>query len=736
MKVKTLFVVGIAVCVALLLVNVGHAQQIRWLRVSELQSYINDIGAEYEGQFNIGNTDFFSWPAQYGHVLDIGDQTNARAKGLWIGCKNFNDPVEGRIKSVKVIGSGPRDAPDRINQIFEQEIKLIGRSSHPVVIVDNQIATALESYDQLDEIDPNLKADREVYIRFNTSMGITVKKRVMAFANSEHGNYFINDFVFKNTGIYNRNGDVFQQTLDSVWFYFNFRYAHVGVASSAWGSTWGAFESQWGENTLNHAFGTDPNAPGFEMRGFYSYYGPSNRNVRPGVYEEDWGCPNLNENGILAAAKYSGCVTIHADKSATEKTDDPYQPRTTAYLSSDISIVQANVSQYDEVFMADRYTAMTEGHMPRPHDEEVGDRYPFLYSDPRRQSGGGTSQGQGFGPYRLAPGDSVHIVFAEGVSGISWEWGKVVGANWLQWRNTGNGPQLVMPDGSTTTNYNLYKRRWIETGIDSIKRTYRNAIANYNSGYQLGVTPPPGKFIVTSGGDRIRLTWEKPANFPNHKGYVIYRSEGNVSDYRTVYVKIFETDDPDVTIFDDVTARRGFDYYYYIQSKDDGSTGRVIYSSLFWTLTNVPARLQRPAGNHMDEIRVVPNPYNIKARSIQFGNQAQYDRIAFYGLPPICKLRIFTERGDLIWEKDHTIGTGDEIWNSLTSSGQIVTSGIYILHVEVPQDIVASDDMVARYNVYDDNNNIRFKKGDLMARKGDVMYRKGDSKILKFIIIR
>jgi hypothetical protein len=83
-------------------------------------------------------------------------------------------------------------------------------------------------------------------------------------------------------------------------------------------------------------------------------------------------------------------------------------------------------------------------------------------------------------------------------------------------------------------------------------------------------------------------------------------------------------------------------------------------------------------------VRVVPNPYDIRGRFLQYGDQSQYDRIAFLGLPPEAKLKIFTERGDLIWEKEHTTGSGDELWNSTTSSGQIIVSGIYILYVETP----------------------------------------------------
>jgi len=84
---------------------------------------------------------------------------------------------------------------------------------------------------------------------------------------------------------------------------------------------------------------------------------------------------------------------------------------------------------------------------------------------------------------------------------------------------------------------------------------------------------------------------------PHFDGYVIYRSEGNVMNPLSVYVKIFECNTSNVVhSFDDVTARGGFDYYYYIQSKDDGSQndmkpGVPLYSSKFYILTSVAAYL-------------------------------------------------------------------------------------------------------------------------------------------------
>ncbi len=729
------------------LVSPGYAQTIRWLRVAELQTPVNEILGEYEGEFTQGNTNFFSWPAQYSI-----DQNTNRCRTLWIGCRQFDDPVEGKVKGYKVIGQNARDnTAERTNQIFEQEIKLIGKNAHPIVVVDDQNATILNTYDLVDDLDPDLPCDRMVLVKANTSVGISVTKKVMSFANSDHGNYNINDYVFKNTGIYNRTGSVKSQTLHEVYFYFSPRYSLAGVSCTGYGLGWGAWSSTWGNSQIIRSFGEDPTSPEFTdpvstvsqvMRGYFSWYGP-NKDRTTVSYDEDWGAPNEQEDGTLGSAKYMGCLTLHADKSPADPSDDLYQPHTTWYISADINVFQqAGCSQYDEIAMADRYDAMSEGH-PAPDQQHyliIGDGYPIDYIDPRRQTGGGVEESQSYGPYEIAPGDSIHIVFAEAASGISWEKGREVGANWLQYFNQTGTPNLVLPNGSTTTDHNLYKRAWCETGQDSILKTFRYAKLNYENGYILpdAPLPPPNSFTVASGGDRIRLSWDDNAtSASNFAGYVVYRSRGNVLDWRTVYEKIFECGASDaVHSFDDITAIRGFEYYYYIQSKGTKTDGGTIYSSLFWTITSVPATLQRPAGNLLGEVRVVPNPYDIRSRKNQFGDKSQYDQIAFYGIPPLCKLKIFTERGDLIWERDHSSGTGDERWNSITSSGQIITSGIYILYIEVSEDTYANEDVRARYDVYDENLKLMFQQDSLMFRQGEKMFKKGESTFRKFVVIR
>jgi hypothetical protein len=794
--------------------NNSYGQEIKWLRVTPLQSPINDIGEIYECELtNELNCNCFTWPAQYG--IGTNDQNTLRAEGLWIGCKNFDDPGAGKILNIKVIASGPRNDPDRENEIFPVELKLIGKKVHPTVNVNNVKASLLDTYDLLDSVVADMAPDRMVIVKFNTSIGISVTKKVMSFANSNDGNYLIYDLLFKNTGIYDQQGDVKKQTLDSMYFYFFYRYAFCGesygsASEPVPNGSWGAFASAWGISTFNHDFGNygswsqfnNSSSPLYQMRGYYSYYGPNK--ARPVTYEEDWGCPAQSWDGRLGSWKYAGNIVLHADKSAADKSDDFAQPQTTWFLASDLDITQT-VNQFDETLMSRRYKFMTEGHPPLPHDLTLGPGvYEDDYTDADRNAGGGTSQGQGFGPYTLAPGDSIHIVFATSVSGISREKNLDVGANWLKYYNKTGTPDLIMPDGSaapkTLDGANQYKKAWVQSGGDSLIQAYREAINNYSSNYQLGnnqTPPPPDQFTVESGGNKISLSWSENADsYPYFNGYVIYRSEGSVMDPLSTYTKIFECDKSNVVhSFDDLTPKRGFDYYYYIQTKSDGSQNKIrpgepIYSSLIWTITDQPAHLERPAitgaipfdiattkwiaitergawtpsamyfykpdstygadavsfngatyicnrdsligaatpaiadsvwkkvtsrgiwvsgaqynpfdfvvhdnieyytpfsisgGQGLDLVRVVPNPYDIRSRVYQFGlSPQQQDRIAFYGLPPVCKLKIFTERGDIIWSLDHTNGTGDELWNSTTTYGQVVASGVYVLYVETP----------------------------------------------------
>src|SRR5690606_10879140 len=154
-------------------------------------------------------------------------------------------------------------------------------------------------------------------------------------------------------------------------------------------------------------------------------------------------------------------------------------------------------------------------------------------------------------------GDSIRIVVAEAVAGImsNREFVKEIARKWFN-----NEAPFVLPDGSTTTDRNIYKNTWVFTGKDSLFNTFRRAIANYQNNYNIPKPPPaPSEFIVTSGGNKITLSWANNAeSWPNFDGYRIYRAEGRPD---TTYTLIFSCERENaVNQFDDVTAKRGFNY--------------------------------------------------------------------------------------------------------------------------------------------------------------------------------
>ena len=318
----------------------------------------------------------------------------------------------------------------------------------------------------------------------------------------------------------------------------------------------------WGRNTVNQVVGIGPRASDFELRAQYSWYGPHSA----AKVSDDWGCPNPLD-GRLAAPHYMGTVVLHADKSPQDPADDRAQPSTTTVVGSDDATINYGADQFNATTLAARYRVVAAGHPAQTHADQVGDGFADQWgSDP-----GGYSQGQGFGPYTLAPGDSIHIVLAEAVSGIGREKSMEVGRNWYQWVSGQSQPQLTLPDGSTTLNADLYKKLWVKSGEDSIRQTFRRAAALYEAGYRIPSPPPPPEiFEVNSGGDRITLTWSANAESDqNFDGYEVYRTMNRPD---TLYQKVFSCGKADaVNKFEDYTAQRGFDYYYYVVSKDDGS---------------------------------------------------------------------------------------------------------------------------------------------------------------------
>jgi hypothetical protein len=90
--------------------------------------------------------------------------------------------------------------------------------------------------------------------------------------------------------------------------------------------------------------------------------------------------------------------------------------------------------------------------------------------------------------------------------------------------------------------------------------------------------------------------------------------------------------------------------------------------------------------SELDEIRVVPNPYLVRA---DWDRSTNTRKIQFIHLPSECTVRIYNLVGELVRIVEHDAGEdaeegGSAEWNLLTEDDQIPASGIYIYHVSTP----------------------------------------------------
>ena len=182
--------------VSALLLSMGFAAEGKWIKVGNLHNFYQAHGCEPEEDF--GDTQQFGlrWPAFY----DLQDMQAAR--GFWIGVKDYYDPQVDYTFPFKVAHCGPRPRTSiEINEMMPVEFSLIARTPHPYIEVDGNEASDMQFGDLVDEFDPDLLSDRMLYNFVHTSTGISMERKIYAFSEQNHDNFFIYDYKFINTGI-------------------------------------------------------------------------------------------------------------------------------------------------------------------------------------------------------------------------------------------------------------------------------------------------------------------------------------------------------------------------------------------------------------------------------------------------------------------------------------------------------------------------------------------------------
>jgi len=663
----------------------GYAQyENAWMNVGSLHNWYSEIGCEVEHGWMAIQQYGLRWPAIYEY------QDSQAAKGFWMGCVDFTDAA-GNFWPYKVVHVGPRVSGT--NEFFPIKFEMVSRFDVPYVYVDGNLT--YREFVEVDRVDPTMKADRMLVSVTNSVLGITMTRKIMQFSHPYHDNYIIVEYTFENTGNVDDDEEIElpNQTLKDVYFFTQYRWSVCRQTRYVIGNGTG-----WGLQTMLDARGDgvkqDP--PNENFRAQFAWHG----NFPPFTTYDNIGgpiwdpsnsagyCETADTTGRLGAAQFVGIVTLHADHLPDDPSDDISQPSTTCYMGSDIDITQkVETSQFDLAMMTQQYQWMSSGHMAPRHADKVYPDGDYAKGDPTEDPALGTPGGftacDGYGPYTLKPGENVTIVIAEAAAGLSREKCIEIGRQY-KWG---------VINART-------KNEWVLTGRDSLFQTFRRAIANYQSGYELAqLMLPPSTFYVDGGGDRIALSWIAD-NIPGLTGFEIYRAKGRLD---STYQKIAALGSSERSFFD-TELERGPSYYYYIsaigqpiQAMPELRIPAVnIRSGRFYTQSYDPTTLKRPSVEegdtvrvysdssqyteriYTDAIRIVPNPYNIAADPNNLLFPGERDKLAFFNIPGDCDIQIYTELGELITMIEHRNGTGDEYWNCTTNSKQIVVSGVYI----------------------------------------------------------
>ncbi len=694
----------------------------KWLSAGSLHNWYSAAGNEVEsGGFVGSQQDGMRWPGIY-------DYTDLQAaKGFWIGARNVTGP-EGTTFPVRVVHVGPRGSG--AGEFFPVKFEMVSRFEPPAVFVDGDL-TEPEAAMVNNRVDPDLPSDRAIFSTVNTLLGVTMERNIYQFSNPFHDNYHVIEYVFTNTGNTDSDAEIElpNQTLQDVVFFWTWRWAVAKETRYLIGNATG-----WGRNTMVDARGDGLDAQygttGENFRAMFAWHGyfPDK-----GVSYNNLGGPILREGvpavqiaasdtlGRLGASQFVGAVVLHADQSAQNSADDPGQPFVMTYFDSDDPFLSNN-DPFSEAKMVREYEVMTTDSPTRhAYVIEPSGMPGFLNptKDPAAGKSGGPSAAMSFGPYTLAPGQSVRIVMAEAAAGLSREANEAIGQAYkaapTATRDTPAGVLPVAVNGVSGKT----KNEWVFTSRDSLFQTFRRAIAAYNNSFSVQQPPrPPSEFNVNGGGDRIALTWDVFAG-ESPTSFEIYRAETDTDEDYTLIHTASGSD----RSFDDKTPKRGINYFYYIvavngptNGSDGAPAGRTLKSSRYYTQTYTPTQLKRPQGRGLDQVRVVPNPYYIGSPG---GNRAvnsprffdQEDKLAFYNIPGQCRIEIFTEIGEFVDRIEHRDGSGDAFWDHTTASRQVVVSGVYIAVITVTDDVIDE------------------ATGETLFQKGETTYR-------KFVIIR
>ena len=660
---------------------------------------------------------------QFPREFDVYTSQNCvRGEGFLIAAKNFRTrayyidgypnaqrPGKGWVKSDTfvtfdsfVIDGTPTIMLDPVHIIVPVHgaFKKYWKYEPPLRLVNDEDLSTSDWRASYEEVDGTIATEQMGIAQCRTSMGITVTEKVYLFGNPGFDDFAIVEYVFKYTGEtpnVDKNGNpiVYSDPIQDC--YLGIKYFPIIGDDKVVPNSGG-----WQENTddwVDYTYGEDIDGDGQmdTLRVMYGWDG--NAGV---TTEDDEGDPLISSSGIFLSTQYPGVAVLHVDRAPNDPTNDKFQPHLSYVSWGAISSRNSLTSGPQGPGIAEVYNILTAGgELTPPLDwglwNSTGtENWLRPLSQPSDPTDAFSQIGtMAFGPYQFNNvGDSIRIVLCHTVGSISWEKAIELGAQWKTGSITSLDKNKILRSGRDS----LFAK------IESVKELFVTPEGNYDFDIKTiseKISPPPpwpGMVKISSVVAGCKVEWSEVGEAVAYRVYrrlqpTFYIEQPGTETYPLVFQTGGENPGDEIeydpaltTSWTDENVVPAQYYWYYVTAINVAG----VESSHFVSRSNPTAGdltrggvtpYEKPPEN-ISSIQVVPNPYHIK--SVRLYNRT-LDLLDFVGLPAGCRIRIFTQSGDLISTIDHELQvppSSAESWEMRTSTNQTIASGLYVYVVD------------------------------------------------------
>jgi hypothetical protein len=648
------------------------------------------------------------YPGFNGYIHPVGGEFNAVNTFANANMHNFRTGVWIVAKDMMIPGTPPAYSPtpadyEAFLSGLQELTKGAAQVRDPLIVRTNYIENG--------DFNP-LLPEELIEAIWHTNTGITVKRNSYVWSYPGYNDFIIYDYTFTNTGqiVSTLTGEVvegfMQQTLNDVYFAL-----HSGISSSTKGQ-------------IN--FHTDLTAV---QAGAFGWQPPSFRNYYH-VYGDGDLVFSTHYNGGREPVPwdpYPKKVESQWKQRFGEELHDPAAFGWLALYASPRDGIPRE-SPKPDVLRIDTHKGGTfqgqdlDLEFLRLDSQKPKKLFFDLASTPGLQEGLGNNGNRfnfytlSYGPYTMAPGDSVRIIVAE-IAGVM-DYHQVIAGD----------PDGHFPDSTIAA---------ILRNAENARNAVAWGIGATVNGMPLAADvpePPPAPdadAVNASFGTEIpaiAVTWDDVAEtaiLTDGSGNIFYDGLNDLDGYRIYRSTDFQyTSDTELPTFrgaawtllkevtktefstywdqdfgryrfldEDVSFGRRYGYYVSAYRSQPGS-----WTSANGTVVNnlgelesgdvnrTPPTSAAPGPVSSFDVFVAPNPFVYNDPQRSFGMSDPY-RIEFRNLPESATIRIYTIMGDLVKTLNHGPDErgnlyGSAAWDQKSDSGLLVAPGMYVYHIQ------------------------------------------------------